>query len=168
MELLIQMLDWLLKDLFPNFIQNISILATLGSSFLTLLIWRKTRKLYEFYNNKTSSFYVVDNIASAYLEYSNKIKGIKDECISEKDKHAFWDLIKKINGHVIAYEVNATNEKGIGIHITKFKSNTDFIVKRPIDSLAKKDIWDYYNYLTELHQILKSIQDIDVRKMTSQ
>ncbi|MCT8780686.1 hypothetical protein KZ344_10675, partial [Glaesserella parasuis] len=65
------MFDWLIKDLFPNFIQNVSILATLSGTVLTICVWKKTDKLYKIYNKKTSIFYIIDRVKVLYISYSN-------------------------------------------------------------------------------------------------
>lgn len=159
-------MDWLLTNIFPNFIQNLGIIATLLGFVFTIIIWFKTGKLYKIYNSKTSTFYIVDKISSVYTKYSNEIRKIdKNTFQADINKKEFFSrLIKEVNGIVTAVE---DSNQPIKKHLEKFSSSTTNILNTSIDKLTYDKVWDYYNYLTELSEILKNIQDMNARKITS-
>lgn len=159
------MFDWLIKDLFPNFIQNVSILATLSGTVLTICVWKKTDKLYKIYNKKIPIFYIIDRVKVLYISYSNEIRNVKKEEFKEDKKQIFWEIIKETNGSVTTYKI--TENDMIGEDLNNFKKNTKNLVSIPKDSLTYEDIWSYYNYLTELHHSLVNIKEMDLRKVSS-
>lgn len=157
--------DWLYINIFPNFIQNLGIIATLLGFIFTTIIWFKTGKLYKIYNSKTSTFYMVDKISAVYTKYSNEIKKIDKNTFQTdiNQKELFSRLIKEVNGIVTAFE---DGNQPIKKHLEKFSSSTINILNTSIDNLTYDKVWNYYNYLTELSEILKNIQDMNARKMT--
>lgn len=158
-------MDWLLTNIFPNFIQNLGIIATLLGFVFTIIIWFKTGKLYKIYNSKTSTFYIVDKISSVYTKYSNEIKKIDKNTFQTdiNQKELFSRLIKEVNGIVTAFE---DGNQPIKKHLEKFSSSTINILNTSIDNLTYDKVWNYYNYLTKLSEILKNIQDMNARKIT--
>lgn len=49
-------LKWITDNLFPNFVQNLSIIATILGTVITCCVWFKTNKLYKLYNEKVLTF----------------------------------------------------------------------------------------------------------------
>ena len=156
-------LEWITDNLFPNVVQNISMIATLLGTVITFFVWFKTNKLYKLYNEKSSSFYITDKIKQLYKKYNQEITELNTDEIFKKKQLTIWELIKEINGVISAFE---SSNKTIIQHISKFKFNIgNFSIITP-ENLTKDDAWNYYNYLTELHQALQSIQEFDVRKVS--
>lgn len=150
--------EWITDNLFPIFVQNLSIIATILGTVITCFVWFKTNKLYKLYNEKSSNFYITDQISQAYEEYTNVITAKKD---FEEQKLAVWKLIKKINGIVITYEYPTTS---IGKHVGTFKSKTEMFINFSKDNLTYNDAWSYYDYLSTLYQALRNIQALNARK----
>ncbi|EGC72521.1 hypothetical protein CJ219_04765 [Haemophilus parainfluenzae] len=151
-------LKWITDNLFPNFVQNLSIIATILGTVITCCVWFKTNKLYKLYNEKSSNFYITDQISQAYDDYTKEITAKGD---FEEQKLAVWKLIKKINGIVITYEHPKTS---IGKHVGTFKSETKMFINLSKDNLTYEDAWSYYNHLATLSQALKNIQALNARK----
>lgn len=53
-------LEWITDNLFPNVVQNLSIIATILGTVITCSVWFKTNKLYKLYDEKSSNFYITD------------------------------------------------------------------------------------------------------------
>ncbi|CBW14285.1 unnamed protein product [Haemophilus parainfluenzae T3T1] len=151
-------LKWITDNLFPNFVQNLSIIASILGTVITFCVWLKTNKLYKLYNEKSSNFYITDQISQAYEEYTNVIT-IKSDF--EERKLDVWRLIKKINGIVITYEYPTTS---IGKHVGTFKSDTEMFINLSKDNLTYDNAWSYYDYLANLYQALRNIQALNARK----
>lgn len=159
-------MDWLTMNLFPNWVQNLSIIATLASTVLTFCVWKKTNTLYKIYNKKTSIFYIVDKVNVLWIKYNDEIKNIsKPNSFSENEKQTFWSMIKEINASIITYEI--TDKDIIGTHMKMFKSNTEELASISKDKLTYDNIWNYYDHLTRLHHALGNIKEMDVRKLSS-
>lgn len=156
-------LEWITDNLFPNFVQNLSIIASILGTVITFCVWLKTNKLYKLYNEKSSSFYITDKIKQLYKKYNQEITKLNTDEIFKENQLIIWELIKEITGVVSAFE---SSRKPIGQHILQFKLKTSDFSTIPPNKLKKDDAWDYYKYLTELHQVLQSIQELDVRKVS--
>ncbi|WP_424406546.1 hypothetical protein [Pasteurella sp. PK-2025] len=158
-------LDWLLADTFPIFWQNISVIATLFGTVITVLIWCKTRRLYNLYNSKAEDTYIIEKLSLLYERYSEKIKTIKKEDFENKPilHHDFWEIIKEANGKAISFK----NDKSpFNPYIQEFIEVTSTLSNIQKDSLTYTNVWEYYNHLTHLYQVVKSLADINSRKVS--
>ena len=77
-------LEWITDNLFPNVVQNISMIATLLGTVITFFVWFKTNKLYKLYNEKSSSFYITDKIKQLYKKYNQEITELNTDEIFKK------------------------------------------------------------------------------------
>lgn len=150
----------------PLWLINLGLIATLLSTFLTFVIYFRTRFLSSKFNDKASSDYIVSSVAAFYKSFTHEIQTHKENEINSNDdiKYIFWKLIHECNACVSVYK---KNDKDMYFHIENFKKQVkklEALIKSK-DALTYAVTWDYYEFLVALHVAVKSEHDMRTRKV---
>ena len=150
----------------PLWLINLGLIATLLSTFLTFVIYFRTRFLSSKFNDKASSDYIVSSVGAVYKSFTQEIQTHKENDINSNGdvKYIFWKLIHECNACVSVYK---KNDKDMYLHIGNFKKEVkklEALIKSK-DALTYAVTWDYYQFLVALHVAIKSEHDMRTRKV---